>query len=414
LLNGSDDRLSMKPGSLRIIVTGLIGQHPVLGGMTWHYLHYVLGLRQLGHDVYYVEDSGEWPYNLHGGPSGDNFQPDDCVDNVTFLRTVMSRFGLQDRWAYRCPISGEWHGGVPPKNADLLLNVSGTLANPEEYRQVATLAYIDTDPVFTQIKLARGDQAFRRLVHAHDIHFSFGESLGSPVPLTGYNWIPTRQPVMLSEWRRTPRCRNVFTTVMNWASYGCETWNSYKYGQKDIEFARFVDLATAVSPIELEVAVRGTRKGVLPGFAHVRAPGELHAFLRAKRWRVIDATSACGDFLSYRVHIERSKGEWTIAKNAYVAARSGWFSDRSACYLAAGRPVVTQHTGFNAVIPTGRGLLAFSDFDEAADAIREVDATYDKHAAAAQEIAAEYFSSNKVLPRLIELSLCRSHKEAHV
>ena len=160
---------------LRIIVTGLIAQHPLLGGMTWHYLQYVLGLARLGHDVYYVEDSGEWPYNLHGGASGQDFVAYSCTPNVEYLRKVMSCFGLATRWAYRCPIDSRWFG-LPERervavvgSADLLLNVSGTLGRPEEYRRVRRLAYIDTDPVFTQITLATNQINFRQQVDEHDV-----------------------------------------------------------------------------------------------------------------------------------------------------------------------------------------------------------------------------------------------------
>ena len=162
---------------LKIIVTGLIAQYP-LGGVTWDYIQYVLGLKQLGHDVYYIEDTGQWPYNpLEGGIAKD------CGFNVEYLATVMERFGLGDRWAYCFPWESLWFGMADAKRDDLLqtaevlINVSGTLALPENYRHIPRLVYIDTDPVFTQVKLARGQDDFRRMVERHDVHFSFGEHL---------------------------------------------------------------------------------------------------------------------------------------------------------------------------------------------------------------------------------------------
>ena len=192
----------MTPSRLRIIVTGLIAQHPGLGGVTWDYLQYPVGLARLGHDVFYIEDSGQWPYTPDGGPSGDQWIGHDCGPNVSHLAAVMARFGLADRWAYRFPIKAKWFG-LPSRerravieSADLLLNVSGTLHRPEDYRRVRRLVYIDSDPVFTQVKLVRprGQIKFRRRVDAHDAWFSFGEALGAGVPDTGHRWRPTRQP----------------------------------------------------------------------------------------------------------------------------------------------------------------------------------------------------------------------------
>src|SRR5215470_5350520 len=170
---------------LRIVVTGLIAQHPRLGGVTWDYLQYPVGLARLGHDVYYFEDSGEWPYTPDGGASGGDWVAYDCAPNVGHLGAVMERFGLAERWAYRFPMTQRWFG-LPARqrravieSADLLLNVSGTLRRPADYRRVPRLVYIDSDPVFTQVKLTlpRGHVKFRKRVAAHDVHMSFGEAL---------------------------------------------------------------------------------------------------------------------------------------------------------------------------------------------------------------------------------------------
>src|SRR5215207_7585207 len=183
--------------SLRIVVTGSIAQYP-LGGMTWHYLQYVLGLARLGHDVYYVEDTGAACYDPARGEL-----TSECRASVDYLERLMARFGLAERWAYRCALRLQWFGLPDAQrrlvidSADLLLNVSGMLERPWEYRRIWRLAYIDTDPVFNQIKFAQGHSAFRRQVDAHDIHFSFGERLGGFGPLTGHTWHPTRQPVVL-------------------------------------------------------------------------------------------------------------------------------------------------------------------------------------------------------------------------
>src|SRR5262249_5131919 len=189
----------------RIVVTGMTGQHYMLGGVTWDYLHYPLGLSRLGHDVYYLEDSGEWPYNSDGGPNGDDWVARDCTPNVTHLDRLFSAFGLAGRWAYRFPIDGRWYG-LPDQqreditgSADVLLNISATLEHPGRHRRAGTLVYVDSDPAFTQAKVGRGDRAFRRRVGAHDLHFTFGESPHARFPPTPWRWRPTRQPIVLAE-----------------------------------------------------------------------------------------------------------------------------------------------------------------------------------------------------------------------
>ena len=378
---------------LRIIVTGLLGQYP-LGGVAWDYLQYVLGLHRLGHDVYYVEDTGQWPYNpVEGGVSVG------CEYTVRYLSELMGRFGLGDRWAYRFGGESQWFGLPDAKrreviqSADLLFNVSGTLERPDEYRDVRRLVYIDSDPVFTQVKLARGQEDFRKMVDLHDVHFSFGECLGDAVPKTGHGWLPTRQPVVLSEWdHRAPR-REVFTTVMNWTSYNPVSYEGKPYGQKNVEFERFLGLPERVESTVLELAVNAGKTR--------RTPYDL---LRHKGWRVVNPDDVCPDLDGYRSYLQTSKAEWSVAKNGYVQGRPGWFSCRSACYLAAGRPVVVQDTGFSCVLPVDEGLLAFSDMEGAVAAIEAVERDYARHARAARDVAEAYFDSGAVLNRLLDLA----------
>jgi hypothetical protein len=393
--------------SLRIVVTGLIAQYP-LGGVTWFHIQYLLGLARLGHDVYYLEDSGQWPYN----PLEDGLIKDPSY-NADYLAGVMSRFGLEDKWAYRLAfgLEGNWEYRLPSesqwfgltdaerkkvlRSADLLINVSGTLERPQDYRQIPRLVYIDTDPVFTQIKLAHNQDDLQTLVGAHDVHFSYGECIGSEylhnVPATGHTWIPTRPPVVLSEWDPSAAYRETYTTVMNWTSHDSVTYNDQTYGQKDVEFMHFIELPGMVAPTQIELAI-GSGKTE-------RTPYEL---LTHKGWHLVDPARVCPDVDSFRTYTESSKGEWSVAKNGYVLGQSGWFSERSARYLAAGRPVMLQDTGYSSVLPTGEGLLAFTTLEEAADAIHKVEAHYDRHAKAAREIAEAYFDATGVLTSLIE------------
>jgi hypothetical protein len=375
---------------LRVVVTGQMAQYP-LGGVTWFYLHYVLGLARLGHEVWYFEDSGQWPYN----PTADGLV-EGCEYNVSYLDEVLTRFGLGDRWAYRFPWESQWFGLEEDdrreviETADLLVNVSGTLERPWEYRAVRRLAYVDTDPVFTQIKLARGQEDFRKLVDEHDVHFTYGERESDAVPDTGHNWLKTRAPVVLSEWRTGAEHREVFTTVMNWTSHNSVEFRGREFGQKNEEFRAFIELPGLVEPQVLELAL-GSGKNQPPP----------RTLLAHKGWQLVNPNEVCPDVDSFRTYTETSKAEWGVAKNGYVRGQSGWFSERSARYLAAGRPVVVQETGFSDVLPVGEGILPFTTLEEAARAIREVERDYDRHAEAARAIAEQYFDSDAILARLV-------------
>jgi hypothetical protein len=389
---------------LRIIVTGLIAQHPQLGGIAWHYMHYVLGLVRLGHDVFYFEDSGEWPYTLAGGPT--DWIARDARQNVSHLERLMRRFGLDSKWAYRNPARNEWYGMTDQernrivKTADLIINVSGSLEHPDAYCKRALLIYIDTDPVFTQAKIARRESDFIARIASHNIHFSFGERMSDRVLPTQFVWRPTRQPIVLDEWSTHVCPRPAFTTVMSWTSYRPLVWAGQVYGQKDVEFEKFRSLPHRVPDVPLELAIGS--------IVHPEWEGEkgspLPSSLEASGWGIVNAFEVCADLDTYRSYIAHSKAEWSVAKNGYIVGQSAWFSERSACYLAAGRPVILQDTGFSAIIPTGQGVLSFSTLDDAVSAIRAVSADYHRHSQAASEIAASFFASGHVLNDLLHRS----------
>jgi hypothetical protein len=415
----------MLDSRLRIIVTGLIAQHPRLGGVAWDYLQYALGLARLGHDVYYFEDSGEWPYRFDGGNTRESWIASDPHENVEHLATTMARFGLGDRWAYHFPIDDTWFGLADPRRADvirtadLLVNVSGTLEDPDRYRRVPRLVYIDSDPVFTQVKLL-SDADFARRVDAHDTRFSFGETIGESRFATEHRWQPTRQPIVLSEWRPERPRRSAYTTVMSWTSYRPLRFRGEMLGQKDVELCRFLNVA-ASAPVPLEIALGPTQHlewqtenlNISEALAaRLPATPKPEDLLAAAGFGVVDATLACATLDGYRDYVESSRGEWSVAKNAYVAGDCGWFSCRSACYLAAGRPVVVQDTGFGTTLPIGEGVLAFANERQAVDALRDVEADYERHARAARAVAEEYFDSRRVLAQLVEqATAASSHHE---
>ena len=379
---------------MRIIVTGLVGQY-AFGGVAWDYLQYVAGFRQLGHEVFYLEDTEAWPYD----PINATISAD-CSYNVRYLSEVMQRLDLGNQWIYRNAADGTYHGVSETTakafcaSADLFVNVSGCGWLRPEYLAIPKKIFIDSDPMFTQIGLALGMQEVINRIGAHDFHFTFAEHINAPdcrVPHGGLKWIPTRQPVVL-DWFPVPTTppRDVFTTVMNWVSYKPSEYAGETWGQKDIEFRKFLDLP-ARTPQKFEIAM-GRGQGQ-------QRPTEL---IRHHGWEIIEPDEALPDPWTYRDYLRNSKGEWSVAKEGYRKSRSGWFSCRSACYLALGRPCVLQDTGWSAHYPTGTGLFAFATVDEAQAGITAINADYAKHAAGARAVAEKMFDARQVLGDMLK------------
>jgi hypothetical protein len=380
-----------------------------MGGVTWDYIQYLIGLKNLGHDVYYFEDSGEWPYTLDGGLTGDKWEAEDCNANINHINNVLKRYGLEEKWTYKYPVTNSWFG-MPEKrrkeiiqSADLLINVSGTLVLPEEYKSVKRLAYIDSDPGFTQLKMQ--SQEFYDRVLTHDVHFSFGELLHKKMMGSGINWLPTRSPIVLSEWESKADARNVYTTIMNWTSYKPLRWEGKTYGQKDTEFVKYLDLPENYNDCTFEVAMSNVQHDNWKSKeidentnAPFNSPQEM---LTHHGWQIVDSQQVCQNIDSYRSYIGSSKGEWSIAKNGYVIEKTGWFSCRSACYLATGKPVIVQNTGFDKILPSGEGLFAFNKMEEVIHALEQVESNYNYHCQKAKEISHEYLESDIILKNLI-------------
>jgi hypothetical protein len=395
---------------LRIVTTGLAATYP-LGGVFWDYLQYALGFARLGHDVLYLEDSGKWCYD----PAQETFVESGARNAEWFARELPKLdAALAERWFFRDPAGQTWGWDWARvtefcRSADLFVHISASCEMREEYYAARRLAFIDSDPMFTQSSIPDfaagrlgGEELSRRRVEmmlAHQVHFTFGENIGAPdcrIPRALFDWIPTRQPVVNECWHGAgievplPARRRVLTTVMSWeAAEQGPTVDGVSYVGKSKEFMRFAELP-ARSPIPLEIAMSG------------KAP---RVELEGRGWRLVDAPTVGGDPWSYRDYLARSYAEWSVAKNAYVASRSGWFSCRSACYLALGVPAIVQDTGFGCALPSGAGILKFSTLEEAAAAIVAVAAEPERHARAARELAHEYFDASKVLTRLIEQAL---------
>jgi len=389
---------------LTIIVTGYAATYPV-GGATWDYLQYVLGFKRLGHRVYYLEDTGRWTWDV-----AQNTFSDDASANAAYLARWIATLDpdLAHHWALR-DVHGRYYGMSRAQVAslcretDVLLNYSGCCILREEYMACRTKVYLDSDPLYNQAGIidyvhGTADDQTRWAVDCmrqHDRFVSFGESIGQAhclIPTDLFAWQPTRQPIVLDCWAKSSAAvRDVYTTVMSWQpDSGTVTVNGVVYGGKHAEFGKFINLPRRTSQ-SLELAIGGG----LPPVDHLRQRG----------WQVIDAYAVSPDPWKYRQYIGTSKAEFSVAKQAYVATRSGWFSGRSACYLAAGKPVVLQDTGFSAHIPSGEGLLAFATEDEALAAIERINRDYPRHAAAASRLAREYCDAQRVLPAFLQTVL---------
>jgi hypothetical protein len=370
---------------MRILFAGIIARYP-FGGVTWCSLMYLLGLRALGHEVFYIEDTGECVYD-----PVQNTRATDPAYGTAYIHSALAPFGLGDRWTL-VNYDGTYHGRSAEEvrrycaDADLFLNLSGgSWFWRDEYARIPRTAFIDSDPGFTQLAIAKAEPWYVAFFKGFHRLFTFGSNIGtpaSPIPVGDFRWHPTWQPVTLDDWRTPTVPLNRFSTVMTWQ---IESFTDVG-GNKDEEFVKYLDLpARTTQPFEL--AINGPQ-----------------SMLREHGWATVDARRASRTLWDYRAFIHRSKAEFGVAKHTYVATRSGWFSDRTECYLASGRPALVQDTGWTGHLPSGDGLLSFSSIDEAAAGIDRINSDYDRHARRASEIAHEYFDAARVLSRLLEVA----------
>ncbi len=379
-----------------IVVWGLMAAFP-FPGMTWHRMQYLAGIRRLGFDVWYVEDSDR-PILAPGTFE----QVEDFTSNIEYLNRYMTAIGLEDRWIFRPPgdltrcyggrdIQGLWR---LYEEAEAVINHSGAQELRARHRVIKKLVYLETDPSAFQVAIAKGEEIATRFAALHHHHLTFGENLGQPdclVPIEKFNWLPTRPAVCVDWWEtaRKPLPDAALTTVGTFRNRGNNTtWQGQRWlWSKHAEFLKFIDVARDTR-LPLEVAIGEISDRMLARFAK-------------SGWRTRPAMGLESPE-AYRDYIWDSLGEFTVAKGQYVAPKTGWFSDRSATFLAAGRPVITQETGFSKFIPSGEGLFGFSTRDQALAAIDAVATDYDRHSKAAHEIAQEYFAAEKVIRRAFE------------
>ncbi len=379
----------------KIVVLGMTSRHPV-AGMVWLTMQYLIGLERLGYEAYYIEAHGATPKMFMRADD------DGSVLAAAFIDSIMRRFDLGDRWALHARHSDDRYYGLSEtqvkslyQSATLLLNLHGGTTPLPEHVATGRLVYLGTDPVVREIELHQQVAETIELFEQHDMLFTRGENYGQPdcgIPVsTRFRFLPTRQPVVIELWESMHLvASDAFTTIAGWQQLWRDvTLNGELYRwSKHFEFMKFLDLPSRTSQT-LELALSGCND-------------EDRRMLEQHGWRIRDASEVSDDLDSYRHYIGGSRAEFTVAKDQNVRLRSGWFSDRSATYLAAGRPVVTQDTGFNTVLPTGRGLFGFSTMDEAVAAVDAINADYQRNSRAASEVARAYFDSDLVLTRLLK------------
>ena len=374
-----------------------MGSCPI-AGVIWQHLHYIVGLQRLGHDVYYIEDSARLPYNP------ETFEVNNEFDYAARLLERLAReFEFKNRWTFCARyLRGQPTAGLSLKKirrlyreADAILNICGAQEFNDDLLASDRIIYVESDPGVEQIRIDRRVRSTIDYLKRHRALFTFGENVGTkrfPVPTHNFNWLPTRQPVVTDLWKttRAPSRAAVFTSVANWSTSGLKdiTWRGEKYlWSKSREFLRFVAAPKKTGEtFELATNIKD---------AKTRAK-----FLR-NGWRFHSPLQLSVDYWLYRDYVRHSKGEFTVAKDQYVRLNTGWFSDRSACYLAAGRPVIIQQSGFTQHYGNTGGLFAFSSIKEIVDAVKAINADYAKHSRAAREVAREVFEAEKVLASLL-------------
>ena len=378
----------------RVVVLGMLTRMPV-PGVVWQTAHYLLGLERLGCEAWYVEAHGINPSMFCSGPDDPGSEA-----AAAYIRSTLTRFGLGDRWAFHALHDDGRVLGLSRRALDELYSSSaaiinlhgGTIPQPE-HAAGGRLVFLETDPVQLQVELHERRPETYAFLEPHAAFFTFAERYGAPgcgLPVSDdFDFVPTRQPVVLDLWQDRAEAGPAWTTVGNWRQSGQRaveldgesyTWSKHSEWKKVLELPR--------------------RTGATIELALAAYKDQDRERLERRGFRIRPAASLDHPD-AYRDYIAGSRGEITVAKDQNVRLRTGWFSDRSATYLAAGRPVITQDTGFGDVLPTGEGLFAFTDVEEAAAAVREVEADWERHAKAAAAIARDHFDADIVLGKLL-------------
>ena len=377
---------------MKIIFAGTIGRSG-LGGQAWASLQYLLGFHALGHDVIYLEDCGEssWVYNW--GKEEWTTEPD---YPSAYVHACLEPFGMGRRWIYR---TDDRSLGAPTDEflefcsaADLIVMRAVPLwVWRKEYDLPRRRAFIDVDPGFTQISIANGDKGLARSIGFCERRFTYGQRIGAadcPIPSVAGPWLKTLPPVFLPEWPFVPGEAAHFTSIMRWQGFREVAYNGVSYGQRDKEFPKYLELPGQTQQ-SFRIAQMGIEPQLLAHHGWEVEPGE-----------VISKTPS-----SYREFIQHSRAEFSVPKNGYVKMRGGWFSDRSVCYLASGRPVLIEDTGLGDWLAVGEGVVTFSSPAEALAGVGRINADHERHRRAARELAGNVFSTDRVLPAFLDAAM---------
>jgi hypothetical protein len=371
-----------------IVLAGALARRPGAGGHAWVFLQYLLGLGRLGWDVLFLD----WldPATCGG--------PVERSPQAAWLRSVLEDYGLGEAFSLFDRSTGEAADGLPreevlrrARGCTFLLNVMGYLDDEEILAAVPRRVFLDIDPGFPQMWR---ELDLANLFQGHDDFVTVGGRVGEPdcaIPTGGLSWLRTPPPVVLEHW---PEQRDAggeaFTSIVSWRGpFAPIEYQGRTYGVRAHELRKFAELPR-----------RSGRKFELALDIHPDETRDL-ALLEENGWDLVDPVEAAGDPDRYRDYVSGSLAELMVAKGLYVETRSGWFSDRSACYLASGRPVLAQDTGLEGLLPVGEGLLTFRTLDEALGGVEAICDDYERHAAAARAVAEEHFDSDGVLGRLL-------------
>ena len=380
---------------LRLVILGMMGRCP-FGGQSWLYLNWLRGFARLGHEVWYVEDDAVWPYD-----PVQNMVTDDCAYAVRHVADCLERVGLPGQWAFRFMGRADACWGLSAsaldelyRSCDALLNIGGATDLCAWHLAAPYRVYVETDPVIAELQLAQNDEHTRVAFANHHRLVTYGENYGAPdcgVPLNGLTYVTTRQPIDVDLWPMVYEpTAPYFTTIGNYRHAGNDVTyqgDTYRWS-KHYEWEKFITLPQrSPQPFEVAMMCHDPKDSVL---------------LTTHGWKVVPPFAMSLDvFGTYPAYIQHSRAEFTVAKDQNIRLRSGWFSERDACYLASGKPVVAQDTAFGNILPTGAGLLAFRTMEEALGAIDAINGDYQRHCRAARALAEEYFAAEKVAARLL-------------
>lgn len=381
----------------KVVLMGMMSHLP-FAGVVWQTIHYLIGLQRLGYDPYYVEAHGSTPTKLMQSEEDDG-----VVRAAQFIADTLGRFDLGARWAYHAPHAGNRYFGMTEsallalyRDAAVIINLHGSTVTLPEHSATGRLVYVETDPVVVQVQLHQDNAETIAYLEPHCAFFTFGENYGRPgclLPVSDrFHFQPTRQPVLMDFWKNSLPPGDVFTTVANWQQDGRDlTFDGETYfWSKHREFRKHLGVPSRTNQ-QFELALSMSS---IDNFTIQR--------LEKRGWHVTDALAISEDWDRYRDYISQSRGEFTVAKDQNVRLKTGWFSDRSATYLASGRPVVALDTGFSGVFPSGEGLIAVDSPAEAVEAVKDVTANMSRHRKAARALAEEHLDSDLVLTSVLE------------